>query len=76
VSNIKYKQSKASEDSEKLISDPLIAEHNIIGARFKNKEITSEEWVAFQEEWKKRFKKAMHQAIKNRVYVEDIVDGN
>jgi hypothetical protein len=70
--NIKYKPSKESKINEEAIKAPLIIEHNIIGLKFKDGEITKKEWVAFQKEWRKRFQNSMHSAVKNRVYVEDI----
>lgn len=69
---MKYKSSNESKISENNIKAPLIEEHNTMGLRFKNKEIAEQEWTSFQRSWDKRFRQAMHKAIKNRVYVEDI----
>lgn len=68
---MKYKPSKESKINEGVVKAPLIEEHNVMGAKFRNGEITSTEWVAFQKEWRNRFKISLHNVVKNRVYVED-----
>ncbi len=68
----KYKPSLESKLDEKAVKSPLIEEHNMMGARFRDGEITSTEWAAFQKEWRKRFQNAMYSVVKNRIYIEDI----
>jgi len=68
----KYKPSSESKINENNIKTPLIEEHNTMGLRFKNKEITEQEWASFLKDWDKRFRQDMHKVTKNRVYVEDI----
>lgn len=71
---IKYKPSKESKTNEDAIKVPLIEEHNIMGAKFRNGEITGAGWVTFQKEWRKRLQNSMHNVVKNRIYVEDSKD--
>lgn len=72
LDKIQYKPSAISKANEENIKRPLIIEHNIMGVKFKNKEISSNEWVAFKTDWLKRLSSSMHDIVKDRIYVEDI----
>ncbi|MCK5602347.1 hypothetical protein KAR91_10770 [Candidatus Pacearchaeota archaeon] len=65
---MKYKPSKESKTNEDAIKNPLIAEHNIMGAKFKAGKITDQEWSDFKKDWMKRFTVCMHNVTKNRLY--------
>jgi hypothetical protein len=67
--------SSISKENESIVKDPLILEHNLMGVKFRNNEITKVQWEEFKEDWHKRFKLAMNAVIESRVYVEDTVNG-
>jgi hypothetical protein len=67
-----YKPSASSTVNEKAIKDPLIAEYNVMGAKFRAKEISSTEWNQYKKNWLKRFKTDMLSTIENRQYIEDV----
>lgn len=68
---MKYRPSKASKDAERAVKDPLIAEHNAMGLKFRTKEISLSEWEIFKKDWESRRATAMGDVLKNRVYEED-----
>ena len=69
------KVSVESKVNEALIKTPMIAEHNLMGAKYKNKEITKSHWDIFKADWHNSFCIAMLAVVKNRVYVEGAIDG-
>jgi len=71
VDKIKYKPSDISKANEDLVKSPLIAEHNIMGTKFRNKEISPVEWTAFKKDWLKRLHSSMNSVVNNRIYVKD-----
>ncbi|MCK5611927.1 hypothetical protein KAR91_59205 [Candidatus Pacearchaeota archaeon] len=72
---ITYKPSDASKANEDAVKSPLIEEYNIMGAKFRGKNISLIEWNDFKKEWLKRLKSSMHDVVKNRAYVEDTTIG-
>ena len=71
MDKLKYKPSDISKANEDAVELPLIAEHNVMGKKFRNKEISLFEWETFEEDWLKRFSVSMHNVVKDRIYVED-----
>ncbi len=70
MEKLKYKPSDISKANEDAVKSPLIEEHNIMGAKFRDNKISPVEWKSFKKEWLERFKSSMHDVVKNRIYVE------
>ena len=68
---LSYKASDESKTNEDAVKSPLIEEYNIMGAKFRAKNISLIEWNDFKKEWLERVKSSMNNVVKNRVYVED-----
>lgn len=68
----RYKPSDASKLNEDAVKRPLIEEHNLMGAKFRDEKISPKEWKTFKEDWLKRFNSSMNNVVKDRIYVEDI----
>lgn len=67
------KATTTSKQREKAAKDPLIAEYNVMGAKFRNQETTLLEWETFKKDWFSRHKTIMYNAVKQRKYEKDNV---
>lgn len=71
---LKYKPSDISKINENIIKQPLIDEHNEKSILFNDGKISKTEWEAFKKDWENRFAVAMNDALKDRIYVEDMTN--
>lgn len=71
-----YKPSVTSKTNEDAIKLPFIKEHNIMGAKFRDREISQIEWDSFKKDWRKRINVVMDAVIENRIYIKDMSMAN